>query len=197
MSSAEIYGKNSGNPISESDTIVGSSPYSLSKIAMEMVGDLYHKAYQTDVIKVRSFNFIGPGQNTSFVTPYFASEIVSIEKSGIKNPVLNVGNLSAVRDFSDVRDTAWYLVSLMRQGKSGEVYNICSGKPYSIREILDKLLSLSSRKIEVKVDRKKLRPLDIPILHGDNSKIVNNFGLSPQYSIQKTLSDLLMYWRQK
>jgi GDP-4-dehydro-6-deoxy-D-mannose reductase len=108
-----------------------------------------------------------------------------------------VGNLSAIRDISDVRDIARYLTVIAEKGESGNIYNLCSGKTYSIQDILDILISLSSKKIEVIVDKKKLRPVDVPKLWGDNSLIKQKFNLYPEYEIKQTLNDLLNYWRER
>jgi GDP-4-dehydro-6-deoxy-D-mannose reductase len=194
MGSAEVYGANHSRKIKENSPVAIRNPYSLSKMAMEMVADLYINSKKLDVIKVRSFNFTGPGQDRKFVASDFASQIAAIEK-GLEKPVIRVGNLSAVRDFSDVRDIARYLVHIANSGETAEIYNLCSGKSYVIKEILDILLKLARRDIKVEVDQQKFRPVDIPILAGDNSLLKKKFGLLPQYKIKDTLADLLQYWR--
>ena len=170
------------------------SPYSLSKAAMEMMGDLYINSKNMDIIKIRSFNFTGPGQDRQFVASDFAFQISEIEK-GNKKPVIEVGNLSAVRDFSDVRDISRYLRTISYMGDRGDTYLLCSGKSFSIKEILDILLSLSEKKIKVVVDKNKFRPVDAPVLEGDNSVLKNKFNLKPRYDMKQTLLDLLNYWR--
>lgn len=194
MSSAELYGHSRQKLSRETMKISVKNPYSLSKYAMEMLADLYMNAKDLDIIKIRAFNFIGPGQDRKFVTSDFSSQIAAIEK-GEKEPVIRVGNLSAVRDFSDVRDTARYLNVIAEKGDRGGVYNLCSGKTYSIKEILDILLSFSTAKIKIVKDENKLRPLDIPRLAGDCSLTREKFGLYPRYKIEQTLLDLLNYWR--
>ncbi|MCI0470126.1 MAG: GDP-mannose 4,6-dehydratase, partial [Candidatus Aminicenantes bacterium] len=133
-------------------------------------------------------------QDRKFVASDFSSQIAAIEK-GEKEPLIRVGNLSAVRDFSDVRDTARYLNVIAEKGDRGGIYNLCSGKTYSIRQILDILLSFSTVKIKIAADENKLRPLDIPRLAGDCSLIREKFDLYPRYEIEQTLLDLLNYWR--
>lgn len=194
MSSAELYGRTKKKLSGETMKISVKNPYSLSKYAMEMLADLYMKARNLDVTKIRSFNFIGPGQDRKFVASDFSSQIAAIEK-GEKEPLIRVGNLSAVRDFSDVRDTARYLNVIAEKGDRGGIYNLCSGKTYSIRQILDILLSFSTAKIKIAADENKLRPLDIPRLAGDCSLIREKFDLYPRYEIEQTLLDLLNYWR--
>lgn len=195
MGSAEVYGANHSRKIKENSPVAIRNPYSLSKMAMEMVADLYINSQKLDIIKVRSFNFTGPGQDRKFVASDFASQIAAIEK-GKTDPVMMVGNLSAVRDFSDVRDIARYLVYIAESGETAEIYNLCSGKSCVIKEILEILLKLARKEIKVKIDPNKFRPVDIPILAGDNSLLKKKFGLYPQYKIEETLHDLLYFWRQ-
>ena len=199
MSSGELYGNTGGKACRETTPISPpKNPYSLSKIAMEMAADLYlvENVSGLDIVKLRAFNFTGPRQSNQFVASDFSYQIAEIEK-GKRKPVIRVGNLSAVRDISDVRDIARYLTVIAKQGEKGAVYNLCSGNKYSIEEIREMLFSLSSKKIEVIVDKKKFRPVDVPALWGDNSLIKETFNLYPQYEIKQTLSDLLNYWRDK
>jgi len=193
MSSAEVYSKKNGK-LSEKSGTSPSNPYALSKLAMEMAGDLYISGMS--IIKIRSFNFTGPGQNVSFVSPDFASQIAGIEK-GLREPIIKVGNLSAKRDFSDVRDIARYLTVIGSEGKKGEIYNTCSGDVYSISEILKIMLGFSSAKIKVVIEKDRFRPVDKPLLAGDNYKIKNEFGLEPRYDLKDTLFDILEYYRTK
>lgn len=197
MSSAELYGNTKETPYSENDPLCKPrNPYALSKMAMEMLADLFIDSYELDIIKIRAFNFTGPAQDPKFVASDFSRQIAAIEK-GEMEPVIRVGNLSAVRDISDVRDVARYLSVIAGNGICGEIYNTCSGKTYSIKNILDKLLALSDAPIKVVVDKDKLRPVDVPVLWGDNKKIKDDFGLEPRYDIDVTLADLLNYWRGK
>ncbi|MCP5104735.1 MAG: NAD-dependent epimerase/dehydratase family protein [bacterium] len=196
MSSAELYGASGESLMHESLPTDARNPYALSKKAMEMVGDLYAQSKKMDIIKLRSFNFTGPGQERKFVASDFSHQIAEIEK-GKREPVIRVGNLAAVRDISDVRDITRYLTVIAEEGERGGIYNLCSGNTYSIRELLDILLSLADGKIDVVVDREKFRPIDVPLLAGDNRRIRETFGLHPEYKLEQTLSDLLNYWRQK
>lgn len=196
MSTAELYGKSQREVMDESTPTSASNPYALSKKAMEMLADLYLEAKKLDIIKLRSFNFTGPGQDRKFVAADFSFQIAEIEK-GKREPVIRVGNLSAIRDISDVRDIARFLKVIANKGESGGIYNLCSGKAYSIQHLLDILLSLARVKIDVVIDEDKFRPIDIPRLVGDNRRIREIFGLEPEYSIEQTLTDLLDYWRQR
>ncbi|MGE5342770.1 MAG: GDP-mannose 4,6-dehydratase [Candidatus Omnitrophota bacterium] len=199
MSSAELYGgKNTESPCSETTPLAARNPYALSKMAMEMLGDLYlqNSKNRLEIIKLRSFNFTGPGQDRQFMASDFSHQIAEIEK-GKREPVIHVGNLSVKRDFSDVRDIARYLNVISEKGENGGIYNLCSGNVFSTEEILDILLSFSTQKIEKVVDEEKFRPVDVPFLMGDNRLIRETFHLLPRYEITETLRDLLGYWRKK
>ena len=196
MSSAELYGKGSNEPIAENHPVVIRNPYALSKRAMEIAGDMYAGAMGMDIIKVRSFNFTGPGQDKHFVCSDFAYQIARIEKGG-REPVIRVGNLSAVRDFSDVRDIALYLVEIGKRGESGFLYHVCSGIRNSIQSVLDRLLSISEVEIEIVVDQSKFRPVDTPILVGDCSLLKRKFNCHPRFEFSQTLEDILNDWRYR
>ncbi|MEO0100991.1 MAG: GDP-mannose 4,6-dehydratase [candidate division WOR-3 bacterium] len=196
--SSEEYGMVYPNevPIKETNPLRPLSPYGVSKVAQDLLGYQYFMSYGIKVVRTRAFNHEGPRRGEVFVTSNFCKQIAEIEK-GKREPVVYVGNLEAVRDFTDVRDTvrAYYLVLL--KGKPGEVYNICSGKGYKIKEILDIILSLSKVKVEVKVDPERLRPSDVMLLLGDATKIQTELGWKPEIPIEKTLNDLLDYWRER
>lgn len=195
MSSAEVYSGGGDTPITEGSPTQSQNPYALSKLVMEMLGDLYWKTHGLNICKLRAFNFTGPGQDRKFVASDFASQIAAIEK-GKQEAVIRVGNLAAIRDFSDVRDVARYVHMIGRSGQGGEVYNLCSGRSYSINAILDILLSLAKKTIRVEVDAEKFRPLDNPQINGDPSRIRGEFGLQAEIPMEKTLLDLLNYWRE-
>jgi GDP-4-dehydro-6-deoxy-D-mannose reductase len=196
LSSAELYGKSSRDKIDEKTPVVIGNPYALSKYAMEMVGDLYTDSRKMDIIKIRAFNFTGPGQNHDFVCSDFAYQIACIESGQVK-PEIRVGNLAAVRDISDVRDVTRYLLAISERGKSGKVYNLCSGKARSIKEILRILLSFSKTRIDIIKDPVKFRPVDTPVLEGNCTLIRQEFGLSPRFDLEQTLFDILAYWRSE
>ncbi len=198
MSSAELYGSSDEPLMGEGLPTSARNPYALSKKAMEMAADLYIQSMGMDIVMLRSFNFTGPGQDRKFVASDFSYQVADIEK-GNREPVIRVGNLSALRDISDVRDIARYMAVIASSGKGGPggIFNLCSGSTYSIEGILKILLSLSGRDIEVVVDRDRFRPVDVPRLSGDNGLIRETFGLRPEYTIERTLSDLLNYWREK
>lgn len=194
MSSAEVYRAAGGEPFRESSPTAPQSPYALSKLAMEMLGDLYGRAFAMKACLVRAFNFTGPGQDRRFVASDFASQVARIER-GETPPVIRVGNLEAERDFSDVRDVARWLPVIAAGARPGEVVNVCSGQAVSIRRILDILLAASRVPIRVESDPGRFRPLDNPVLRGDPERLRSRFGLGPEIPLERTLGDLLEYWR--
>jgi len=197
VSSADIYGKveKKDLPIRETQSLNPLSPYGASKACADLSAYQYFQAFKVAVIRVRSFNHTGPRQRLGFVVPDFASQIAKIDQ-GRSKPVIKVGNLSAKRDLSDVRDVVRAYHLLMKKGRPGQAYNVCSGRTYRIETLLDTLLRFSSKKIKV-TKRNKGRPSEIPILLGDNSKIAKDVGWKPRISIHETLKDTLSFWKEK
>lgn len=184
-------------PVKETNPLRPLSPYAVSKVAQEMLGYQYSKSYGLKAVLTRFFNTEGPGRGEEFVCSNFAKQIVEIEK-GKKEPVIYVGNLEAKRDFNDVRDMvrAYWLAS--EKCRFAEPYNICSGKPRSVQSVLDLLLSLSKVKnIEIKQDPVRMRLSEVPSLFGDSSKFREETGWQPEIPFEKTMRDLLNYWRQQ
>ena len=196
IGTSEGYGKVSPEdmPIGEDKLTRPGNPYAVSKVTQEMIGKLYAEAYQMEIVMVRAFNHTGPRQTPTFVIPDFAKRLAMMEK-GQMDPVLLVGNLDAIRDFSDVRDIVRGYSLLMEKGTSGEVYNIGSGQGYAIKDLLDKLLSYVSINVTVKPDQERMRPSDVPVFICDNSKISRDIQWVPEISIERTLKDVLDYWR--
>jgi len=181
-------------PVAETTRLDPVSPYAISKMAVELMASLYVKSYGLKFIMVRAFNHIGPGQLPLFVVSDFARQIALIEK-GSAEPVLQVGNLSARRDFTDVRDIVRGYRMLVLSGSPGEVYNIGSGKSVSVQEILDRLLSYAKIPIEVTVDPSKFRPVDVPEFRAEISKIQKDTKWCPLIPLETSLLDSLNYWR--
>lgn len=196
--SSEEYGKVYPNevPIKETNPLRPLSPYAVSKLAMDYLGYQYYESYKINIIRTRGFNHTGPRRGEVFAESTFAKQIAEIEK-GKKEPIVLVGNLEAKRDYTDVRDMvrAYYLAA--QKCTPGDVYNICSGTAWAIGDVLKYLLKLSKVKIQVKEDSLRMRPSDVPILLGDNSKFVAKTGWKPQIKLEKTLEDLLNYWRER
>ncbi len=197
-SSAEVYGAVSQHdlPLKEERPARPREPYGISKLAGELLCESYVRAFGLEVAISRAFNHTGPGQSPVFVVPDFAKQIAEIE-AGFRDPEIRVGNIRVRRDFLDVRDVVRAYVLLAEKGKPGEVYNVASGVSYSLEFILSELLALSKVEIEVRVDRDKFRPVDVPVLQGDATKIRNELGWQPQIPIQQTLRDVLDYWRER
>ena len=183
-------------PIKETNPLRPLSPYAVSKVGQDFLGYQYYKSYNMNIIRTRAFNHTGPRRGEVFASSNFAKQIVEIEKKK-REPVIFVGNLDARRDFSDVRDVvrAYWLAT--EKCLPGEVYNISSGKALSIKEMLDLLLKISKVKVEIKQDSARMRPSDVNVLLGDNTKFCKQTGWKPEIPFEQTLKDLLEYWRGK
>lgn len=181
-------------PIKESNPLRPLSPYGVSKVAQDMLGYQYFMSYGMKIVRTRGFNHTGPRRAPVFVCSDFARQIIDIEK-GLKPPVMEVGNLEAKRDFTDVRDMVRAYWLSLEKGTPGSVYNICTGRSYSIREILGKLVEISGVRVDVRTDKGRLRPSDVPLLEGDNSAFRRDTGWEPVIPIERTLADLLDFWR--
>ena len=183
-------------PIRETNPLRPLSPYAVSKVAQDVLGYQYWMSWKVDSVRTRGFNHEGPRRGPVFVASDFAKQIADIEK-GRKPPVLSVGNLEAKRDFTDVRDMVRAYVLALEKCEPGEVYNICRGRSWTIREVLDMLLARTKTKIEVREDPARLRPSDVQILLGDNSRFVAATGWQPVIPFEQTLEDMLDYWRSR
>lgn len=181
-------------PIKETTPVRPANPYAVSKLAQNLLGGLYAKAYGMDLLSVRAFNHIGPGQAPAFVASDFCRQVALIER-GEQPPVISVGNLSAVRDFTDARDVVRAYRLLMEKGVSGRTYNVGGGTVCTIRELLDRILSHSECAIRVETDPARLRPIDTPEISADISRLTEDTGWAPARSLDETLLDTLAYWR--
>jgi len=190
ISSADVYGNPSKLPLTEKSELNPISPYGKSKLELEKLA----LSYGLNVVVSRTFTHTGPGQKPTFVCSDFAKQIVEIEKG--KKPIIHTGNLDIRRDFTDVRDIVGAYLLALEKCNFNEIYNICSGKVYSIKNLLDILLSLSGIKVQIKIDSNKMREKDVLIMAGDNSKFIKATGWKPMIPIDQTLKDLLDYWRE-
>ena len=196
VSSPEVYGRFRpvNKTLSETHPFEPISPYGISKAAAENVCRYYWRQYNMPVVIARAFNHSGPRQTDDFVVPAFARQVAMIE-AGHQKPVLKVGDLSARRDLSDVRDIVRGYRLAAVKGTPGEVYQLCSGKTVSIQVIVERLMAMSARKISLQVDRNRLRKAEIPVLRGSHRKAAQQLGYEVRYTLKDTLADTLDYWR--
>lgn len=184
----------SDRPINESVPLDANNPYGISKLAQEKFAEIYRQQYHMRVYYVRPFNHTGIGQKDSFVLPNFCRQAAEIEKSG-KPGIIRVGNLAAERDFSDVRDIVRAYRMILESDNCRKVYNVGSGKAYSLEKILEYIISLSTQKIMVEVDPQRFRPIDTPMVCCDYHRIEKELGWKPEYSIFDTLKEMFEYYR--
>lgn len=196
VTSSDVYGTfvTGDLPLTEKTSMNPVTPYGVSKAAADMLGYQYFKSYGMPIVRVRAFNHAGPRQDPGFVVPDFCRQIAEIE-AGRSKPILKVGNLRAQRDISDVRDIVRGYRLLAEKGIEGEAYNLCSGKSYRIKDILDMIVRSSSNSIEVKPNADLMRPSEIPRLVGDATKARRATGFTPTYKLETTIADTVEYWR--
>jgi len=198
--SSEEYGKVQKDdlPITEECPLRPLSPYGVSKVAQDMLGYQYFQSYKIPVYRTRAFNHTGPRRGRVFVCSNFALQLVEMEKGKRKEIV--VGNLDAIRDFTDVRDVVRAYWMAVEKGKPGEVYNIASGTGVPIKDILELIISeskLDPKKVKVSQNPERIRPSDVPILIGDSSKFRKATGWKNEIKLEKTIEDLIQYWRER
>ena len=182
-------------PITESHPCRPSSPYGVSKVTQELLGLQYHDSYGLHVIVTRSFNHVGPYQGDRCSIQTFCRQMARIE-AGLQPPVLLVGNLEPRRDFSHIDDVGRALWALMHHGRPGSVYNLCSGVASRIGDIVDEVRRQGRAAVEVRVDPARLRPVDEPILQGDNRRLRADTGWEPRYTMPQIVAELLAFWRR-
>jgi GDP-4-dehydro-6-deoxy-D-mannose reductase len=199
VGSSEEYGNVSASdvPLKEDRRLEPVSPYAVASVSQAMLSKVYAKAYGLDIVRTRSFNHIGPGQKETFVISSFARQIVSLKKNGEQGGSITAGNISIVRDFLDVRDVVVAYYKLFQYGKSGEVYNICTGIGVSLKEIIHALAETNNVKIAIHVNNKLLRPDDNQIIVGDNTKIKEQTDWMPGIPLKQSLRDISDYWLEK
>ena len=196
VGSAEEYGLSAktGDPLTEEHPCYPQNPYAISKLAAGQFAIQWAKKEKLNLIYVRPFNHFGPGQREGFVVSDFASQIARIEKS-LQPPIIEVGDLSPQRDFTDVRDVVEAYVLLLEKTVSSGIYNVCSGIARPINEVLNALLTMSKYKIEVKVNPNKYRPSEVPLFLGSSKKLQDATGWVPRRSFYQSLQETLDWWR--
>jgi GDP-4-dehydro-6-deoxy-D-mannose reductase len=194
ISSGALYDATSPLPLTEASNVIPSSPYAVSKIGQEQMAQ-YYTGRGFECVIARPFNHIGPGQGPGFIVPDLAEQLIKVEKGG-DDKVL-AGNLDAERDYTDVRDIARAYRLLLESGKSGEIYNICSGKPRSGHEILNALQQASGIEATIEQDPAKMRPADNPVIYGDHQKLTTDTSWQPEITFEQTMSDVITDWRER
>lgn len=184
------------SPIKETNHVRPGNIYAATKACQNMLGAIYAEAYQMDVMMVRAFNHIGPNQAPIFVVADFCKQVAEME-AGMREPVMQVGNLSAKRDFTDVRDVVRAYGLLVQYGKAGETYNVGSGQAIAIEQILQMIVSKSALDIQIEIDPEKLRPVDVPIIEANTQKLVQMTGWKREISLEQTIQETLDYWRKE
>ena len=196
IGSSEEYGlvKDGEWPIKEDNPLRPLSPYGVSKVAEDMLGVQYHRSYGLNIIVSRAFNHSGPRRGKEFVIPSFIKRVLIAKK---RRSEISVGNLDAIRDFTDVRDIVKAYWLLATKGKAGEVYNICSGKGYPMSDVLYRIINYidSSLNDKVVTDKKYLRPSDVPVLIGSHEKITSELGWYPEIPFNTTIKDMIEWMR--
>jgi len=188
-SSSEVYGPPDGAALDERRELAPVNLYGATKLAQESLGLTFHRAGKLRVVVARAFNHIGPGQRESFVVPSFAAQLAEIA-AGRAEPILRVGNLEAIRDFTDVRDVVRAYRMLAAGVHAGEPINVASGRPVAIRSLLDNLVALSGLDVSVRIDPTRVRPREAQVVVGSNARLRDLTGWSPQITLDRTLRDV-------
>jgi GDP-4-dehydro-6-deoxy-D-mannose reductase len=196
VGTGEVYGPQPADTrVAEDAPLRPVSPYALSKCAADAIAEAFAREAGLDVVRTRSFSHAGPGQAPGFAVPSWAHQIAAMER-GEQPPVLRVGNLEVTRDLSDVRDIVAAYVALLERGRSGAVYNVCSGRGVRLTEVVAALVGRARVAVEVAMDPELVRPADVPYLVGDPSRIENEIGWSANVPIERTLDEVLDGFRE-
>ena len=183
-------------PIKESQPFRPSDPYGASKAAAELLCSQYSRSYGFDVVLARAFNHIGPRQSSRFAVSDFARQIARIDL-GLQEPVLMVGNLQVTRDFLDVGEVSAAYRCLLEHGRTGEAYNVCSGREVRLLDVVETLVAFSSKRVAITVDPIRMRQVDIPRMWGDHGKLTQDTGWRPTKNIRDTLQEVFLYWKEE
>jgi GDP-4-dehydro-6-deoxy-D-mannose reductase len=183
-------------PVDEETPLEPVNPYGVSKVAQDLLARQYHLSHGVDVIRARAFNHVGARQSPNFVAANFARQIAEAEV-GMGEGVVRVGNLKAERDFTDVEDVVRAYAVLMERGRTGEAYNIGSGRPRSVSSVLEGLLKQSRVGVRVEEDAARLRPTDVAVIYGDIRKLRDETGWEPEVGFEESLCRVLGYWREE
>lgn len=194
ISSGSLYGAKASLPLTEESPVVPDSPYAVSKIGQEQMA-FHYAGRGFECLVARPFNHIGPGQNPGFLVPDVARQIIACDNGDQSE--ISVGNLDARRDYTDVRDIVRAYRLLLEKGRSGEVYNICSGRSVSGHDMVSGLLEAAGSQAPLKQDPALMRPSDNPDIYGDYSKLTEATGWKPEIALETTLKDVIADWRSR
>lgn len=195
VSTSQVYAS-AGTILTETSPVSPENPYAASKAMAELLRVQYRKCTGGGIITARSFNHTGPGQSPNFVLPSIAKQFAEIE-AGLRAPRLAVGNIDVKRDFTDVRDVVLAYTALLFKGRAGEVYNVCSGSAVRLADVVEKFAAISGTVIEINTDPERIRSNDVSQIFGDFTKIRTETGWAPQIPLERTIRDLLDYWRER
>lgn len=197
VGSGDVYGAGrAGARIGETEPLRPRNPYALSKAAQDMLGEVYAGTYGLRILRTRTFSHTGPGQRPRFALAGFADQLARIGE-GLEPPEVRVGNLDGVREYGDVRDVARAYLALLESGEPGDVYNVCTGVGYPMRDLLDRLIRISGVRAAVVPDPARMRARDTEHLVGDPTKIARRTGWEPAIPIERTLLDLFRDARER
>jgi GDP-4-dehydro-6-deoxy-D-mannose reductase len=198
IGSSEEYGNVEEKllPLTETHMPGPLNPYAVARVSQEMISKVYVDGYGLDIVMTRSFNHIGPYQRDIFVVSSFAKQLAEIKKNGNGASELVAGDTSIVRDFTDVRDVVVAYDLLLKKGKSGDIYNVCSGRGTSLKDIINTMAKILDLHIHTRVNEKLVRPSDSKVIIGSSEKIKREVGWHNAIPLEKSLRDMIDYWQQ-
>jgi len=196
IGSSEEYGNVNDDdlPLKEDQKLNPVSPYAVARMAQEYLSRVYVNGYEMDIVLTRSFNHIGPMQSSVFVVSSLAKKLVELKKSGKDRGSMVTGDVSIVRDFTDVRDAVHAYYLLLKQGRKGHVYNVCSGKGLPLKDIIDIMAKQLNMEVDIHIDPRLIRPADNRIIIGSNDKIKRELGWENTIPLEQSLRDVINYW---
>lgn len=196
VGSSEEYGAVAPEelPLKESQPLRPTSPYGVARVSQEMLSQVYARGYGLDLVITRSFNHVGPRQKDIFFIPSLVKQFAAAKADGAKKVMIKAGDMNIIRDFTDVRDVVRAYLMLLRHGRSGEIYNVCSGKGHPLGEIVTLLERVSGIGAEVVLDPSKIRPAENPAIVGDNEKLRRECEWCPEFDLETTLGQMLEYY---
>lgn len=199
VGSSEEYGDLVGRSevFHEEDTLNPASPYAVARVSQELMSKVYVKGYGLNIVMTRSFNHIGAGQKETFVIASFVKRLVDMKKAAVHFPRLTTGDISLIRDFVDVRDVVRAYDELLKKGRKGEIYNICSGVGYSLHDLIKRMASILRMEVLTETDEGLIRPNDNKVIIGSNKKIKVDIGWEPKVPLEQSLEDVIHFWNSR